>query len=75
MKASQLIAQLSTAIAEHGDFSVMASRDQEGNGYNDIRGVAVVFQSTEDPDNIWDHECEAQDDCGDEYEVKVLVYV
>lgn len=76
MKASQLIVQLATSIAEHGDFDVISAKDAEGNGYSDVRGVDIVWQNTDDPELIYDHECEAIDDCGGNgFAVRVLIYV
>lgn len=43
MKASQLIAQLSTLIAEHGDVTVILQSDAEGNYYETARGVERTF--------------------------------
>ena len=76
MKASQLARMLEVAVRENGDFDVIAAEDAEGNGYNDVRGVDIVFQNIDDPELIYNDEAEAQADCElDEYEPRFLIYV
>lgn len=45
MKASQLIVQLSTLIAEHGDLTVIGQCDAEGNSYDKMRGADFTYVS------------------------------
>lgn len=76
MKATDLIEMIKQMIDNDGDFDVIAAKDSEGNGYNDVRGVDLVYQSIDDPECIYDEECEAEDDCGEGgYEARLLVWV
>lgn len=43
MRASQLITQLSTMIADYGDLSVILQGDQEGNYYSFAAGAERTF--------------------------------
>lgn len=76
MKASELLELIVESIKAHGDHEIIAAKDQEGNGYNDVRGLDLVYQSIDDPECIYDEESEAEDDCGEDgYSARLLVYV
>jgi hypothetical protein len=72
MKASQLIAQLSTLIAERGDLTVIGQADQEGNSYDTIRGADFTYIS-EDLQTTVDslHETE---EYGEEFSPVIVVF-
>ena len=72
MKASQLIAQLSTMIAEHGDLTVIVQADQEGNSYDTARGADFTYVS-EDLQSTVDSLHEAEE-YGEEFQPVIVVY-
>ncbi len=72
MKASQLMAQLATMIAEHGDLTVILQGDAEGNSYDLIRGADFTFVS-EDLQSTVDSEHEAEE-YGEEFSPVIVVY-
>lgn len=75
MKASEFAKTLQIMIEKHGDFDIIAAEDAEGNGYNDVRGIDVVFQNVDDPECIYDSEAEAEADDVENYEPRYLVWV
>lgn len=72
MKASQLIAQLSTLIAEHGDLTIIGQADQEGNSYDTIRGADFTYVS-EDLESTVDSLMEAEE-YGEEFQPVIVIY-
>jgi hypothetical protein len=72
MKASQLIAQLSTLIAEHGDLTIIGQADQEGNSYDMIRGADFTYVS-EDLQSAVDSLEEAEE-YSEEFQPVIVVY-
>lgn len=72
MKASQLMAQLATMIAEHGDLTVIGQADQEGNSYDMIRGADFTYVS-EDLQSTIDSLAEAEE-YGEEFQPVIVVY-
>lgn len=73
MKASQLIAQLSTLIAEHGDLTIIGQADQEGNSYDTIRGADFTYVS-EDFDSTVDTLVETQEYEDGYFQPVIVVY-
>lgn len=43
MKVKALIKQLEAILADKGNIELIAAQDQEGNGYNAVRGVDFVY--------------------------------
>lgn len=78
MKASQLIVQLSTLIAEKGDFKVILQGDDEGNSYRSANGADLVVRQTDagDDDYCYNTMEEAHDDGHhkDDIEYVLVVY-
>lgn len=72
MKASQLIAQLSTLIAEHGDLTIIGQADQEGNSYDTIRGADFTYVS-EDLESTVDSLMEAEE-YSEEFSPVIVIY-
>lgn len=79
MKATQLAKQLLAHVDMYGDFDVIAAEDQEGNGFNDVRGLDVVvrIKNAGRDDGVYDTFDEAIDDGyeEDELDQKFLVFV
>lgn len=76
MKASQLMAQLATMIAEHGDLTVILQGDQEGNSYDTIRGADFTYVS-DDLQTTVDSGTEAEEyaeEYGQEFQPVIVVY-
>lgn len=77
MKGSELAALLLQMVEDDGDFEVITAKDQEGNGYNLVRGVDFVYHANDGEDYVFDTLKEA-DDSGYGFEdlsCKILVYV
>lgn len=78
MKASQLIAQLSTLIAEHGDVTVILQGDDEGNSYRAASGADIVVRlvGAGQDDYCYNSMEEAHDDglTKEELEYSTVVY-
>jgi hypothetical protein len=72
MKASRLIAQLSTMIAEHGDVDVILQTDQEGNGFERPSGAEVGYV-TEDEDYCYSDWGSVEDDAMESNVQKCIV--
>lgn len=47
MKIQELITELQSILEKRGNIDVICSEDQEGNGYNEARGVDFVYADSE----------------------------
>jgi DUF1680 family protein len=51
MKVSEVIERLQKIQAKHGDISCWLQSDQEGNGYEELRGATFAYRGVDDWDD------------------------
>lgn len=74
MKIKELIKDLELMLVEKGNIEVIAAQDQEGNGYNAVRGVDFVYTDV-DYEYVCDTLDEFNSDVGGRSKKVALIYL
>ncbi len=68
MRIKELIAELQSLLEEHGDLEVIRSRDDEGNGFDPVYGIAEGYMST-----CWSEFCDG-DGTDEGYDLNKMIH-